>query len=148
MNQTISADRLESLKAGVLGAIAAGVVQVITTLAHRFTAFHQIEDWVNLPNSLTNQAGLVRLGIALLTGFLFGITYRYIVRQDPNPQIKTGAVIAFALVRGLAQVDVEVPLQNFLLLVGIRIPESLLMFAAAYLLLDWCMKQGWIRACS
>lgn len=95
---------------------------------------------------------LAKGGITLLSGFLFGVTYRYIIRQDTNSHLKSGAVMAFGLVRGLAQVEMElnqgissldrVQLWQLSLLV----PENIGLFAGTVLLLDWAMGQGWIKA--
>ncbi|NJN88715.1 MAG: hypothetical protein HC881_23575, partial [Leptolyngbyaceae cyanobacterium SL_7_1] len=48
---------------------------------------------------------LLQGAIALATGFLFGVSYRYIVRQDENSHLKSGAILAFGIIRGLAQID-------------------------------------------
>ncbi|GJP30638.1 hypothetical protein CLOM_g4173 [Closterium sp. NIES-68] len=49
---------------------------------------------------------LVAAAALAATCALFGVTYRYIVRKDVgNIQLKAGAVGAFGLARGLAQVD-------------------------------------------
>jgi hypothetical protein len=39
--------------------------------------------------------------VASVNGLLFGVTYRYIIRSDKNPQLKAGGILAFGLVRGL-----------------------------------------------
>lgn len=43
--------------------------------------------------------------IAFFSGLLFGVTYRYLIRSDKNPQLKAGGVLAFGLVRGLTQIE-------------------------------------------
>jgi hypothetical protein len=72
---------------------------------------------------------------------LFGLTYRYVIRTDRNSHLQSGAVLAFGLVRGLA------PIQDLRLswLIGLQIGESLLLFGAAALLIDWLIEQGWIK---
>ena len=37
---------------------------------------------------------------------LFGITYRYAVRTDPNPNLKQGVVGAFAITKALSSITV------------------------------------------
>jgi hypothetical protein len=51
--------------------------------------------------------GLLSLGAAVAGCVLFGVTYRYAVRQDAdNLQLRGGAVAAFALVKALGASDV------------------------------------------
>ena len=55
-----------------------------------------------LPLSLGMDADVMLLsaGIALVASFLFGVTFRYAVRQDRgNVQLKAGVVAAFGLVQ-------------------------------------------------
>lgn len=87
---------------------------------------------------------LVRLAIAAISGFLFGITYRYIVRRDNNSHLQEGAVLAFGLVRGLAPVNKAPFTANYLpwVLFGV---ESLFCFFLARLALDWALRQHWVK---
>ena len=41
-----------------------------------------------------------------IEGALFGVVYRYCVREDSNPQLKQGCIGAFVLTRALPQVQV------------------------------------------
>ena len=128
-------ERLESLKAGGLsGAVAAAVALGLTLL-----------------NTLLGQgpAALipVNLGAAAISGALFGVTYRYIVRQDGNPQLAAGAVGAFGLVRGLAQLEVRLsqpPIPPVWWL-ALTLVESLLLFALIKTLLQVALTRGWIQ---
>jgi hypothetical protein len=134
------AERLESLKAGSFSAIAAAIIFSSLTLLHGF-----LPDFLPLsqpPATLTSLG--IKGAIAVLSSFLFGITYRYIVRQDQNPHLKSGAVLAFGLVRGLAQVELlwQTPAIGLAVLVG----ESLLLFAGDRLLLDWALSRAWLKA--
>lgn len=143
--RTPLAERIESLKAGVVGAGAAGLVFGMTSLGKTgLLAFpvvalagwqHQTEQW----------DWLVRGGIVILAGFLFAITYRYIIRQDHNPHLKSGAVLAFGLVRGLAQVEGQALTQRALVPALWMLAESLLVFAIARLVLDWALSRGWLQ---
>jgi uncharacterized membrane protein YoaT (DUF817 family) len=138
MNQ--AAERVESLKAGVVGAIV-GV-----------TVFFAISSFTWLIPDKSFERGiplvsfpiLVESGIAVLSGFLFSVTYRYIVRTDRSFQLKTGAVLAFGLVRGLAQIGVTFTNEPYWQ-AGIRLLESLLIFAAIALLLEGLMQRGWLK---
>jgi hypothetical protein len=123
------AERIESLKAGSLGAIA-------TTIAFSLMALIPIQP-IAFP-----LIG-VRVAIALVTGFLFGVTYRYIVRQDDNSHLREGAVLAFGLVRGLAQAEDTLITQP--LLTGAVVLESVAMMAIACVGLEVAMRRGWLK---
>lgn len=129
-------ERVESIKAGGIAALSVAMIFPITVLvndllATRFTAF-PVNYWISGT-------------IALFAGFLFGITYRYVIRQDENSHLKSGAVMAFGLVRGLAQVDIGITTQNTIVPLVVMAIESMLLFAIARLILDWAMTQGWIQ---
>jgi hypothetical protein len=57
---------------------------------------------------------------------LFGVTYRYIIQEDSNPQLKAGAVLAFGLVRGLTVLDI-----------GLNILSKLLPFIDPQITIKW-----------
>nr|WP_199309784.1 hypothetical protein [Synechocystis sp. FACHB-383] len=128
---------MESIKAGCLGAIAFGLVYGLTLLGNNY--FNLLisplsSDWINL--------GL-NVGSSLLSGFLFAVTYRYIIRQDDNAHLRDGAVLAFTLVRsgGL----IELPTTEDPLAIAILMGESLISFAVVRSSLDWAMDWGWLR---
>lgn len=147
MNQ--AAERVESLKAGLVGALAAtGVFWAGVALSSLYQPWFDAIvtqpwprsgalPWPNLPGF----ALLFQSGVALLSGFLFGVTYRYVVRNDRNSHLQSGAVLAFGLVRGLAQVD----LSDAYALAGFKIVESLLLFGMAAWVLDQLMQRGWLK---
>lgn len=140
-------DRLESFKAGILGAFTAAVVFSIlllinsSILAARFEVLRELRiDNPALPE-------LIGGTIAAISGFLFGVTYRYIVRSDRNPHLNSGAVAAFGLVRGLAQVDAGLHLQSHNLWWFVAIAmESILLFAIARVALDIAIGRDWVKA--
>jgi hypothetical protein len=143
----LDSDRIESLKAGILGAFSSAVMFSIlllinsSILAARFEVLQELRV-VNL--SLTESIGGA---IAAISGFLFGVTYRYIVRSDRNPHLNSGAVAAFGLVRGLSQVDAALHLQSHNLwwfVLGTL--ESILLFAIARVALDMAIARGWVKA--
>jgi hypothetical protein len=89
---------------------------------------------------------LLAAGIAGGSGLLFGLTYRYVIRHDRNPHLKSGAVGAFALVRGFAQAEpllLSAPMQWQLLL--FLLGQNFLMFTLARWLLDQAYDRGWLR---
>lgn len=138
-------ERWESLKAGMVGAIAAGLLfSLLTVLETQALA-------LDLPIRLSGLhrawgiSFLISLAIAMLAGFLFAVTYRYVIRQDQNFHLGSGAVMAFGLVRGLAQVDVGVQAQFAPVTLVIMVLESVLLFAGLRLVLDGAIAQGWLR---
>ena len=137
-------ERLESLKAGLIGAIAVGSVYFVAEswhlLAGRVVLFSEraVTVWV--------QWGANFGGIAL-SGFLFGVTYRYIIRQDRNSHLRGGAVLAFALVRTSPWFDprlVEDLSQVWPNLLGALV-LNIIGFAAARPCLDLAMMRQWLR---
>jgi hypothetical protein len=128
-------ERIESIKAGSLGGMAAGIVSGLT-IAFDIAICHE---------SSTSLLSLgLELAIAIVSGFLFGVTYRYIIRTDRNDHLNDGAVLAFGLVRGLALVDVS----DFALLQvwmdGLIVGKSVLVFAIARYAIDYALKVNWV----
>ena len=78
----------------------------------------------------------LRLAIAFSSGFLFGVTYRYIIRGDRNNHLQEGAILAFGLVRGFALIEGTAITPMWLLLIG----ESILSFAIASFSLNLAIK--------
>lgn len=140
MNQTL--ERIESLKAAVIGAVAATLVGLVT-VSSTVWLNEEATDFGTRLSHLINWSTLFHLGSAGFSGFLFGVTYRYIMRQDRNVQLKLGAVLAFGLVRSLAQLETTLTASDWL--IGLRGLESLLMFGLAALILDQLMLRGWIK---
>ncbi len=141
----LTAERIESLKAGTLaafalllafGTIAAGSQLVLAKQFDALTCLLFAPTGVKLP---------VSWAIAGLSGFLFGVTYRYAIRTDSNPQLKAGAVLAFGLVRGLAQLDVGLNARSDFWPFAVLGFESVLLFAAAGIALDWALARGWVK---
>lgn len=138
------AERLESVKAGLTGALAAGLVSGALVLVNSWLSLH-VTQLAALPTTPDNVRMLIGGLIALLSGFLFGMTYRYIIRQDQNPHLKSGAVLAFGLVRGLAQVEGKLD-EPIALLPSVMLgAESLLLFTGARFVLDTALWEGWVK---
>ena len=140
----INADRLESLKSGLFGAATLGLAVNLANTGNFWLAAQdtRLTELLPDPNPIY---WLIRSAIALLSGFLFGVTYRYIVRADNrNPHLRSGAVLAFGLVRGLAQIEIALTSPELLAIAGVGAIESLLLFAAARLVLDWAIDRQWI----
>lgn len=133
---TTLVDRIESLKSGIAaGSMAAGA-----------------EGTIQLVQSLSNGGGAsldwgywIGVAIAAFSGFLFGVTCRYAIRKDENPHLFSGVVLAFGLVRGLAQVNGQDLNPSILPLVLFAVLESILLFAIAYVGLSTAMRVGWVK---
>lgn len=146
MGETLSlTERLESLKAGLvaggMATVAEGLFQVVQG------------QWLTNVGLLgavaPNFDGLFAgyLAIAGLSGFLFGVTCRYAIREDRNPHLSSGVVLAFGLVRGLAQVNLEDVTPQMGALILFAVFESIGVFAIAYLGLSTAMRWGWVKFC-
>ncbi|MGB7439720.1 MAG: hypothetical protein WA919_01515 [Coleofasciculaceae cyanobacterium] len=131
----LSAERIESLKAGILAAFSFTIAYGLLVVVNNFLLFEQFEVFALLP-SISVLEFTSKIAIAFLSGFLFGITYRYIIREDKNPHLKDGAVLAFALVRGLATIEAKQNLSELVWLLGLLTIESIVCFAIARLALD------------
>lgn len=127
-----AAERLASLKVAVVGGVVAGLVTAGLEL---------LPDPLNFTASLITLNFWLQTAIAGLSGALFALTYRYAIRQDENPQLKTGVVLAFTLVRGLAQEDLDENLVPLLLTCS----ESLLLFGLTALIINFGMQRGYLK---
>lgn len=124
------AERLESLKTGIVSSFSS-VVAFLLTSAINTWLLHFQPSWL---------ISTVFMGFS---GFLFGVTYRYIIRNDNNPHLKSGAVMAFGLVRGLAEIDAA--LKNIDISIIALAGESIFCFAIAATILDFSIQKNWIR---
>jgi hypothetical protein len=137
-------ERIESLKAGTLAAISFMLAYSIAISFNSFILAVRFETLARLQVEIEINL-LVKIAIALLSGFLFGVTYRYIVRGDRNSHLGDGAVLAFSLVRGFAPVELSDSLiQNAWILSVVGV-ESLFCFAIARLLLDFALDRYWLK---
>ena len=128
-------ERIESVKAGIAAAAVFGLTEFALILTHSSVNFRLFANFqLGQFNSLVEY--VQHLVIACISGFLFGVTYRYIIRGDRNPHLQDGAVLAFGLVRGLASIEGT----QFTILWGLTIVESVLCFAIARLTLDMALK--------
>ena len=128
-------ERIESVKAGSLSGITAGISYVAISTIDRLVLPEYSRSLISL--------GL-EAAISIVTGFLFGVTYRYIVRTDRNDHLNSGAVLAFGLVRGLAQIDVSKFELSQIWIDGLIVGKSILLFSVARYLLDRALTAGWV----
>ena len=143
-NRTSMTERIESLKAGTLSALSVTLVYIAIALGNDFLLLAQVDLLRDFEIGI-NINLFVRVAMAFLSGFLFGVTYRYIIRDDDNPHLKSGAVLAFGLVRGLALIDRDEHFADGFWLLGILVIESIIYFAIARFTLDWAISHNWLK---
>jgi hypothetical protein len=128
-------ERIESVKAGSLGGSAAGIVYIVTIALDRAILPEYSKSLLTLS---------LETAIAIVGGFLFGVTYRYIIRTDRNDHLNSGAVLAFGLVRGLAQVDLDKFDLAQVWMDGLIVAKSILMFAISRQAIDYALIANWV----
>ncbi len=131
-------ERLESIKAGILSGLILAVIAFLGSLIN--------PEFMRIPTIA------LEVGVAGFSGGLFGITYRHLVSQTlvsqdqaQNEHLKSGAIGAFALVRGLAQAELFWVYRHNLWAVGITLVESFVLFGVAALILDLALKLKWVK---
>jgi cellobiose-specific phosphotransferase system component IIC len=144
MSVNLTAERIESLKAGTLAALSFTLVYSLIAVVNTLVLGEQFEELSALQIT-TAFEWVVKVAIAWFSGFLFGITYRYVIRDDKNPHLNDGAVLAFGLVRGLAPVEMEHNLIGAFWSLGVLGIESILCFAIARLAIDWAIHHHWVK---
>jgi len=139
------AERLESAKVAISGGLSAGVISLGVLLLNRVVQPAGALPLNDLLSSLAGQTLLANWAIATLSGSLFALTYRYAIRQDQNPQLNAGVVLAYTLVRGLAPVDAGSAIaQNFWPFCT-ACGESLLLFGGSAIVLNLAFAQKWLK---
>ncbi len=128
-------ERIESVKAGSLSGLAAGISYCLVMTIGRFVLNGYSRSIISLS---------LELAIAIISGFLFGVTYRYIIRTDRNDHLNSGAVLAFGLVSGLAQVDVAEFRLAQVWMDGLIVGKSILLFSIARYTLDYALAASWV----
>jgi hypothetical protein len=150
-------ERIESVKAGIFGAGTFTVAELVFFVAQGLIQSLNEDMALDLLSELkTETIALdwswgISLAIGTVSGFLFGVTYRYVIRSDRNSHLNDGAVLAFGLVRGLALVEKNLALNltlldlsKFLSLGGLVL-QSIVCFAIARLILDLAIARKLIK---
>ncbi len=137
-------ERIESVKAGLVTAIAFTVADLTAILLNNLI-FVTWGIWFHLLQFPSGLDSLITIATALVSGFLFGVTYRYIIRNDRNSHLKDGAVMAFGLVRGLALLEATVNKSEQFWSLSILIVEGLIGFAIARYCLDFALQRKFIK---
>ena len=139
-------ERIESVKSGIVGAGAFAIAELIFFLL-RAIAVNSLPQ-LNLAPLLLDWQLLIQLAIGAVSGFLFGVTYRYVIRDDRNSHLNDGAVLAFGLVRGLASIETSLETNLLLsesILIVFLFVQSIIGFAIARLVLDLAIQQKLIK---
>ena len=135
-------ERIESVKAGIVSAGAFALTELVILVALD-SGFHLVSEF-NWATATIDGTWLMRLLIGAVSGFLFGVTYRYIIRGDRNSHLNDGAVLAFSLVRGLALIENNLVLSELLSLLFLVI-QSIICFMIARFVLDVAMARKFIQ---
>lgn len=148
MNETsdiqLMAERLESLKAGIIGGLSGCFAFAIASLLNTLVLAKYFQTLASLQSDV-NWDWWVSGAVATFTGFLFGVTYRYIIRSDQNPQLKVGGVLAFGLVRGLTQIELGWNSFSTIWPFVVLAFESVLWFGIAAIALDIAIQLHWVK---
>lgn len=139
------AERLESLKAGFFGGLSICLTFLITTFLNNLLLAKYFTTLSILQINIQDWRWWISGAISCFCGLLFGVTYRYIIRSDDNPQLKAGGVLAFGLVRGLTQVDMGLCCYSTILPFVVLGAESVVWFATSAIALDTAIKLGWLK---
>jgi hypothetical protein len=137
-------ERIESVKAATVGGLSILAWFVATTFFNNLLLAQHFPLFNTLVIDIHDYHYLINAGIAFFCGFLFGVTYRYIIRSDNNPQLKVGGVMAFGLIRGLTQIEMGLNANN-LLPFAVLAGESILYFGMAALVLNMAIQRNWVK---
>ncbi|OYQ63647.1 hypothetical protein B9G53_16195 [Pseudanabaena sp. SR411] len=146
------ADRIESFKAGFLGAIASVFAFFAIALLHHFLQNFLSVQLISSFELSSPFILLIKLGMIGFSGFLFAVTYRYIVRRDRNSHLKSGAILAFACIRSFGAIDRDLPTLTLLPLVQLALVSAILLLenvawlAIVQSLLETAIQTKWIAA--
>jgi hypothetical protein len=140
----LQAERIDSIKAGILAGFSFCFTYCMAILVNRLVGVEQLTLFTQLPKPVGIDL-LLTIVSAWVSGFLFGVTYRYIIRSDRNPHLKDGAVLAFGLVRGLVFVEVRDNLHGSFYLLSLLTIESLFCFVVARFTIDLAIGRNWVK---
>ena len=146
---SLVAERIESVKAGIVGAGAFTITELVILVGKEVVVnlapnFSFVTSFAATTAISGEGIWLLELLIGAVSGFLFGVTYRYIIRNDHNYHLNDGAVLAFGLVRGLALIERNLVLSE-LLSVLFLIVQSIICFAIARFILDLAIANKFIK---
>lgn len=135
----LAAERGESLKAGVGGALGFTIPCIFATIINEI-ALPQFFQGRHAA-FLSGAGPWIGLGAAVSCGFLFGVTYRYARRTDTNLFLQQGVVLAFGLTRAAGAIAPDIHWLSW----GILNAEGIIGYGIAAMGLDWAFRQGWMQ---
>ena len=102
-------ERTMSIKAallsGALAVVAWGLIAIVNAVTGDWGLDTQGLSLERLPAYWFDVGAWCQIGLTALTGGLFGITYRYVVRSDRYGHLGEGALLAFALTRSFGSIE-------------------------------------------
>eukprot|EP00182_Erythrolobus_australicus_P005861 CAMPEP_0185831354 /NCGR_PEP_ID=MMETSP1353-20130828/1439_1 /TAXON_ID=1077150 /ORGANISM="Erythrolobus australicus, Strain CCMP3124" /LENGTH=240 /DNA_ID=CAMNT_0028529407 /DNA_START=374 /DNA_END=1096 /DNA_ORIENTATION=+ len=146
----MSADRLESVKAGVIASLSGAFGVAPLSVGLEFLA----------GEGLLSAQWELSIDMLALSLFFFGIIYRYAVRQDESAMLRQGAAGAFAVVRAASALNAPencspIPLQcgpplgyfSWAMLAqgSLMLAEGLIAFGLAALAMDYAFQKKWLK---
>lgn len=145
-------ERIDSIKSFMIGAIVGGVALAPISAVHELV-FPTLAESNGLAQfEFDTDMGSIQAG-------LFSIIYRYCIREDNNPQLNSGIVGGFIIIRTLSRIMVPsyctavplscgAPLQyfdyNMIYQCAFHGIESVALFGVTAYVLDYMMKKQWI----
>lgn len=140
----IESERIESIKIGILGGLSFFLADIIFLLLNNFWLAKTWQIFLYFQLNLDWNLA-IQLAIAFFSGFLFAVTYRYIIRADQNSHLKDGAVLAFGLVRGLVFVETADNFETNFSVYLILVIETIVNFLITRLILDFAFFKKIIK---
>ena len=162
-------ERVMSVKAAALSGgltiFAWGIIAIVNAVTGDWGLDTQGLSLERLPTDWLDLGAWCQIALTGITGALFGITYRYVVRGDSNSHLGEGAFLAFALTRSFGSIETIVglyqtststlalatleelgqPIALYALLVCVVIAlENLMLFAIARTGLILALRRNWI----
>ena len=135
-------ERIESVKAGIVGTGSFAIAELVIIFIQA-TVVKVLAEYYPIPLNFGWEM-LFQIAFGAVSGFLFGVTYRYIIRDDRNSHLNDGAVFAFGLIRGLALIENSLIWSEILSLIFLII-QSIVCFAIARLILDLAIARKLIK---
>ncbi|MGD1873966.1 MAG: hypothetical protein ACFB02_13040 [Mastigocoleus sp.] len=139
-------ERLESLKGAAIAGLCLAIAFVVTSLLNASVLSSYFPIFPSHQAEFLSIHWFFNGAVVTFCGLLFGVTYRYIIRTDKNPQLQAGGIMAFGLVRSLTEVETSLNYSTDFLPLLVMGVESIIGFAIAGLILTKAIDIGLIAA--
>ncbi len=137
-------ERIESIKAGILGGFCFVIAQFFCWLLNYFILLKRWDFFAIFEVKLGLNLAM-EVSILFFTGLLFAVTYRYVIRSDDNSHLKDGAVFAFGFVRTLVFWELNNNLSENILPLIIFAIETIFAFLFTRLVIDFAFDKQLIK---